>query len=566
VWSDWESEGLNGGFDAVIGNPPWNRMKLQQVEWFEARRPEIAMAQRAADRQNMIVALERAEDPLAQDFAKANARADAAFRVARTSSDYPLLSGGDVNIYSLFVERAMTIIKPEGIVGLLTPIGIGTDRTSAEFFSNVAQANRVKAFIAFENKRGWLFPDVHHEDQPTIFVVGGAKRVFKDFGFGVKLHKIPSTDYINSHRLTGDACRRINPNTGTVPIFRMERDADITASIYSRLPVLVDRSAGTEVKAWPVRYLTMFHMTNASNLFRTRQELEEREQAYPIGGRSWRSASGLWQPLFEGKMVSIYNHRYASVGINPNNLSAQGVAIHSTNEQLADVKFVNAPRFWVQASEVHYDFPYALGFNDICNTNNRRSLISALLPLAAYGNKLPLLITNDRAHRELLITAVANMNSIVCDYVARQKIQSRNLNKYILEQLPVVPLDRYEAVRFGKKMVAKIVREAVLELTYTAHDMAPFARDIGYVDKKGQVKPPFIWDEERRLKLRAKLDAVYFHLYGVTDRDDVRYIYSTFPIVEREEMAAYGHYRSCELCLAWMSALAAGDPDAEIRL
>ena len=151
--------------------------------------------------------------------------------------------------------------------------------------------------------------------------------------------------------------------------------------------------------------------------------------------------------------------------------------------------------------------------------------------------------------------------------MARQKAQSTHLNWYIVEQLNVVSPDRYEAVRFGKKTAAKIVREAVLELTYTAHDMVPFAHDMGYVDKKGQVKPPFIWDEERRLKLRAKLDAVYFHLYGVTDRDDVRYIYSTFPIVEREEKAAYdGCYRSCELCLAWMSALSAGDPDAEIRL
>ncbi len=112
-----------------------------------------------------------------------------------------------------------------------------------------------------------------------------------------------------------------------------------------------------------------------------------------------------------------------------------------------------------------------------------------------------------------------------------------------------------------------IVEETVLELTYTAHDMAPFARDMGYVDDAGQVKPPFIWDEERRLKLRAKLDAVFFHLYGITDREDVRYIYSTFPIVERQEAEAYGgRYRSRDLCLAYMSALAAGQPDAEVQL
>jgi hypothetical protein len=89
---------------------------------------------------------------------------------------------------------------------------------------------------------------------------------------------------------------------------------------------------------------------------------------------------------------------------------------------------------------------------------------------------------------------------------------------------------------------------------------------MGYVGPDGAVRPPFIWDEDRRLTLRAKLDAVYFHLYGVTDRDDVRYIYSTFPIVEREEIAAYGRYRSRDLCLAFMNALAAGDPDANIRL
>ena len=106
----------------------------------------------------------------------------------------------------------------------------------------------------------------------------------------------------------------------------------------------------------------------------------------------------------------------------------------------------------------------------------------------------------------------------------------------------------------------------MLELTYTSHDMAPFARDMGHADAKGNVKPPFQWDEDRRLMLRAKLDAIYFNLYGITDRDDVRYIYSTFPIVERDETATHGRYLSRDLCLAWMNALAAGNPDARIVL
>ena len=153
--------------------------------------------------------------------------------------------------------------------------------------------------------------------------------------------------------------------------------------------------------------------------------------------------------------------------------------------------------------------------------------------------------------------------------VVRQKAHSTKPQLvHRIEQLPVVPPARYETIRFGHKTAGEIVREAVLELTYTAHDMAPFARDMGYVNERGEVKPPFTWDgDRRRLILRAKLDAVFFHLYGVTDRDDIRYIYSTFPIVERKEKASYGGvYRSCELCLAWMNALAAGNPDAEVRL
>jgi len=153
VWSDWESEGLTGGFDAVIGNPPWDRMKLQQVEWFAARKREIAMAQRASDRQRMIRALETGGDPLAKDFAKANERADAAFRMARASGDYPLLSGGDLNIYSLFVERAMTLVKPSGMVGLLTPSGIASDKTAAPFFKGISTGGRLKALYDFENGR-----------------------------------------------------------------------------------------------------------------------------------------------------------------------------------------------------------------------------------------------------------------------------------------------------------------------------------------------------------------------------------------------------------------------------
>ena len=190
-------------------------------------------------------------------------------------------------------------------------------------------------------------------------------------------------------------------------------------------------------------------------------------------------------------------------------------------------------------------------------------MIAALIPGSGVGNTLPI-VTADWPSGADAALLVANFNAVVFDYVARQKIQGQHLNWFIVEQLPVVPPERYRTVSFGAKRAEEIVCEAVLELTYTAHDMAPFAREMGHVDEQGEVLPPFGWDDDRRLNLRAKLDALYFHLYGVTDRDDIRYIYSTFPIVEREETAAYGTYRSRDLALAWANALAGGSPDAAI--
>ena len=564
VWSAWEQAGLHGGFDAVIGNPPWDRMKLQQVEWFAARRPEIAMATPAANRKRMIAGLETAGDPLAREFADASARAQAAARMARASGEYPLLSGGDVNLYSLFVERAMTLVKPDGMVGLLTPSGIASDKTASTFFKGVATEGRLRALYDFENKKVF-FPDVHASFKFCVLVASPspgddpARCAFY-------CHRVAELD--DPERcfpLTAEDFARVNPNTGTAPIFRTRRDAALTTAIYNRLPVLVDRSSGAAVKAWPVKYTTMFHMTNDSGLFRTRAELEEREGAWPVGGNRFGSPSGDWVPLYEGKMVQAFDHRAANIVVNLENQHRPAQPVPATPEQHRNPNWLPDPQFWVPASKCGWTagVEWVLGFKEITAPTNVRTLIAALFPTIGFGNKVPILKPETTARSEWLLAA--NLNATILDFVTRQKVQGQTLNLFIVEQLPVVPLDRYDSVHFGPKTAGEIVREAVLELTYTAHDMAPFARDLGYLDEAGEVKPPFRWNEDLRMRLRAKLDAVFFHLYGVVARDEVRYIYSTFPIVERQETEAYGRYRSRDLCLAWINALAAGHPDAEIE-
>ena len=578
VWEHLTNSRPEGGFDAVIGNPPWERMKLEEVEWFAERRPEIALTVNPADRRRMIAALERSGDSLAAEYNAARERTEAAARMARKCGDYPLLSSGDTNFYSLFVERAMVLAKPEGMVGLVVPSGIASDKTAAPFFKSVAVQGRLKVFYDFENRRtghkkrrkrdeaSLFFPDVDSRFKFCAFVASPSP-LGDAAHYAFFLHDI--SEIQNDDRrfaLNARDFARVNPNTGTAPIFRFRHDAELTAAIYARLPVLADRSSGKEVKAWPVKYERMLDMTNDAGLFRTRAELKGKEGAWHVGGNRFDSPSGEWVPLYQGMMAQAFDHRAASVVFKPKNLHRPLQPVNATLAQHQDLDWKPTPYYWVPASECGWSMQpgWVLGFKDIVSPTNRRTSIAALFPTVGFGNKLPILKPETSTRNEWLL--VANLNATVFDFVTRQKVQGQTLNLFILEQLPVVPPDRYEAVRFGPKTAAEIVREAVLELTYTAHDMAPFARDMGHVDEAGKVLPPFRWEPDRRLLLRAKLDALYFHLYGVTDRDDIRYIYSTFPIVERQERKAWGSYRSCDLCLDWMNALDAGRPDAEIDL
>ncbi len=566
VWTNWSSKGLEGGFDAIVGNPPWDRIKLQQVEWFAARRPEIAKAQRASDRTKMIKALDKTGDPLFADYAKADKRAADTMRVARKSGHFPLLSRGDINLYSLFVERAHALVKPGGMVGLLTPSGIASDLSASEFFRKVATGGHLKALYDFENKKVF-FPDVHASFKFCI-MVASPERKFDAAECAFYLHNIAelkNTD--QAFPIAASDFARVNPNTGTAPIFRTRRDMALTTAIYERCPVLVDKSGGEAVAAWPVKYATMFHMTNDSHLFRTRAELEEQEGAWPIGGNRWQSAAGEWVPLYAGRMFWHFDHRASSVTTNDENVHNAALSESVSCDQKRDPSFTVEPQFWVSWTSIQSKRDWVLAFRDITNPTNERTIVSAILPKAGYNNKAPLLDTSDA---ELAAKLCGNFCSLAFDFVARKKMQGTNANWYIVEQLPVIPPAAYGS-SFGPKSAADIVKAAVLELTYTAHDMAPFARDMGHVDAKGEVLPPFIWDEERRLHLRAKLDALYFILYGVFDpadaaqsRDDIRYIYSTFPIVERQETAAHGTYRSRDLCLAYINTLMAGQPDATV--
>ena len=554
VWRRWQDEHPAGGFDAVIGNPPWDRIKLQEVEWFATRAPELALAPTAATRRGLIRGLREQGDPLVDDFDAAKDRADGLGQLVRRSGHYPLLGGGDINLYSLFVERAMGLVKPDGFVGLLTPSGIYADKTAARFFKSVSTKGRVSGLFDFENKK-IFFKDVHASFKFCVLVFGGEERKFDETECAFFLHDTETIkDPERCFPLAPTDFARVNPNTGTAPVFRSRRDAEITRSIYERHPVLVDRSGGGESKVWPVRYRTMFHMANDSHLFRTAAQLDA-EGFYPVEGNRWKRGDEIYLPLYEGKMVQAFDHRAAISVVNPKNLKRPSQPRETTQGEHADPNWLPIPRFWVPWREVQHSMlptdKWTIAYRRVSISTNARTVISSIAPNTGFGDSVFLLMPDVGLSAMNASSLVANLNSFSLDYVARQKMHGINLSWFLLEQFPVISPDDYDR-QFGDKTAREIVREHVLELTYTAHDMEPFARDLGYEG------PPFVWDDEDRRHLRARLDALYFHLYGLS-REDAAYVLDTFPIVRREDEKRFGRYRTKGMVLAYMNALSAGD-------
>ncbi len=588
----------SGGFDAIIGNPPWDRIKLQEVEWFAERVPAIAAQPRAADRKKMIAALEHVNmtqtgtntPPVVHWWAhyqQATERAEANARVLGNgklgSGDYPLLGGGDVNLYSLFVERAQALAAPGGLVALLTPSGIAADKGASAFFRSISATGRLGALFDFENRKVF-FPDVHASFKFCALVFGGAQRTFGETRCAFYLHQLAELDDpARVLRLTADDFQRVNPNTGAAPIFRSQRDADITLALYARHPVLVKQGAVSpglgqqpDERVWPVKYTTMFHMTNDSGLFLTAAELQA--QGYqPAALNRWRNKAGEEAvPLYEGKMVQMFDHRAADVVVNAANLhrAAQQESISGVEKQNVDRYPV--PQYWVADADVKstWDGQWCIAYKSVTAPSNMRTMIGAIVPKCGVGNSMAMLLPErgqESSYAAWAPLLMANLGAMAFDFALRQKVQGQNLNWFIVEQAPVIAPERFteplptpfvKAMRKAKLMnghhahpsVADFVLPQVLALSYTAHDLAPFARDLGYVDAQGEVLPPFVWDDEERRARLAGLDAVFFWLYGLSAAD-AGTIIDSFPIVRAQDEQAFGRWRTRDDVLALLPLL-----------
>jgi len=529
--------GWAGGFDCVLGNPPWERIKLQEQEFFATRDEKIAKAANKAARDRLIKALadspEPAERALHAEFTAARRVAEGISHLLLDSGRYPLTGRGDVNTYSVFAETASCVIGPHGRFGLVLPTGIATDATTAPFFSSLVRSGRLASFLDFENEAFILSRAVHHSVRFALLTVtGSGERVDQaSFAFGTRY-----IEDLDSRRFTmpPEEILLVNPNTGTLPLFHSRRDAEITLGIYRRMPVLL-REEHPDGNPWDLSFMTMFHMSNDSHLFHTREQLEA--DGWTLRGNIFERGDQQMVPLYEAKMFYIYDHRLGTFEGQTEAQANMGTLPRLTADQQNDPNFLPVSRYWVDNNEVEsrlctraHNNKWLLGFRNITRNTNERTLIAAALPRTAVGHSAPLILAVDG---HLLLSVLTSM---VCDYVLRQKLGGVNLTFNYFEQIPVPP---------RAKLVAhsSFITPRILELTFNANDMIPFARELG------DTYSPFLWIEERRLIIRAELDALFFHLYGIA-RDDVDYIMDTFSLVKRKDETRYGSYRTKELILA----------------
>lgn len=532
------------GFDVVLGNPPWERIKLQAEEFFATRDPVIAKAANNAERQKLIKTLETKNPPLFGQFAEAKHIAEAASKCARFSSRFPLTAVGDVNTYALFAELAHDLTNKVGGVGILVPAGIATSENTKMFFRDLVERQSLVRLTGFENE-AFIFSAIHHTFKFCALTLRGesVKTEHADFVFFCRRFE-DVRDSERHFRLTRQELSLLNPNTRTCPVFRTHTDAELTKEVYRRVPVFVDDE--TKQNYWGAKFARMFDMANDSHLFST------------------SPGEGLL-PLHEAKMIHQFDHRYATYeGATQAQLNV-GTLPQLSPEQKADLTITAKPRYWVHSQEVEerlsnlWSKGWMMAFRRITSNVVERTMIATLLPRVGTPDVLPLCIV--AADAPLAACLLANFNSLCFDYIARQKVGWTHMDFHYLKQLPVLPPTRYTA----NDLQFTVPR--VIELVYTAWDMESFAKDAGWS------REPFKWDEDRRAQIRAELDAYYALLYGLT-RDELRYILDpkdvygpdfpgeTFRVLKEKEEKRFGEYRTRRLVLEAYDRLA---KDFELR-
>jgi hypothetical protein len=538
--------GWSGGFTVMAGNPPWERVKLQEQEFFASRDASIANASNAAARKKRIAALQGEQPALWEEWVEGKRRAEGESHFLRNSGRYPLCGRGDVNTYSIFAELFRSSIAYDGRMGIITPTGLATDATTANFFANTLQSQRLAAFYDMTTGPRIWSGIGHNRFRFAVSIMTGGLPVA-----GAHLAFVLSgPEDVVSRRfsLNAEEILLLNPNTGTLPLFANQRDAQISLGVYRRHPVLI-RDGVPDGNSWGLSFGTLFHMANDSGIFVTAVDLQSRGATFD--GWGWSHGEQRWLPLYEAKLLYHFDHRYSTYAGLPEGY--EGTALpRLTDAQHDDPSWEPLARYWVAESDVEHaigdraDRGWLLGWRDIARAGDARTFVPSVLPRSAVGNKFPLTIEAKEPHLLQVL-----QSAFIFDYIARQKLSGTGMTYFIVKQIAAPTPAAFATVpSWANRSLGEWITPRTLELVYTSSRIAPFARDLG---DHGE---PFRWIAERREAIRAEIDAAMFHLYGL-ERDEVEHVLDSFLVVRKYEDRDHGEFRTKRLILERYDAMAA---------
>lgn len=540
-----------GGFDCVLGNPPWEKFKVEDVKWFAPRLPEVAGAKTAAIRKKMIEALASSADEFErktfEDYVKAQYQAAAFSTINHLSADdggrFPLTGVGDTNLFAYFAEHALNIKGDLGAVGMVVPTGIVLDDATKRFTQEIFTQGQVSSVYHFNNTES-IFPNVHNSYSFVLLTLGKAEKADCLF---YATNPIQLEDEKRHLSFEPSDIELFNPNTRTLLLVRSEYDLQLCRKLYMAAPVLVKDGVDTG-NSWHVQNLRMFDMANDSDLF----ESLDREQA------ATALEHGL-VPLYEGKLFWQFDHRFASFGYDDKGKIIDVKNVSQAQKQ--DHSFTIMPRHWVKTPLVKerfalkgWDKPWTLAWRNITSATNERTLIVSVLPAEVASGDTVFTLMPD-VDEKLAACLLSVLNSMVVDFVERIKQAGMHASLFYVKQLPVLPPEAF------KPEDVEFIASRVAMLTRTADDInAVWLTDY----------PAYTFQEPReRLKIRAELDAYIAKMYGLT-REELQYILDpsevmgpdhpsvTFPGLKRKEIELYGEYLTQRLVLTAYDAIMAG--------
>lgn len=527
-----------GGFDAVLGNPPWDKVQAEEQDFFANKDVAIANAD-PKSRKRLIKELAAANPRLYAEWNAHRNNIAGLDLFLRNADRFPLTGQGKLNTYSVFAELMTALLGPSGRVGAVLPLGIVTDEGNSRFFGDLVTRGRISSVFGFENESK-VFAEVHHSFKFCLFVASG-KDVQNDGADLVFFARgVPDVYDVNRrYRLSKEDILLINPNTLTCPIFRNSREAEIVRAVYNRFPVIASEAA---IPAWRLQVQRVLNATD---------DLELLHEVAPESTRkhSMVASDGTeLTPVFEAKMFHQFDHRFGTYFGQTDAQAKQGKLPELSTAEHQNPDFYPQPQWWAPKTTLNRKLNvltnrnWIFGFRDVTSPVVLRTAIATILPKVCTTHSCTCIFFEPKIAASEAATFTAAFNSFVFDFICRTKFSGNHLSAFVVKQLPLPAQGQLEGMLSELRLPGSWVLNRALEMTYTAWDLQPFARDIGFDG------PPFCWESDRRFLLRCELDAAFFHLYGIS-REDTDYIMDTFPIVRKNDEKAHGEYRTKRVIL-----------------